>query len=145
MNRNAFCVSTEWLRWCWCAYLKLPENKESVGIMKLDTMEARLKHGSNSTAWSESLFSKGALARLVNPNLDIPKGLDAHGATKFLVQTNAGDALRDEGLDLVENLKSAGATVKYLPQGGTHWFGTTLDKNNYAAVVEAWRDALFSD
>jgi acetyl esterase/lipase len=145
MNRNAFSISGEWIRWCWRAYLHLPENKESSDIMKLDKMDARLMHGSNRTTWDESPFNKGSLARLVNPNLDIPKGLDAHGAPKFLVHTNAGDALRDDGVEFVESLKSAGATVKYLPQEGTHWFGTVLDKQSHAAVVAAWSDLLFSD
>jgi acetyl esterase/lipase len=145
LNTNSLAVSANWMRWCWRAYLELPENKESDDMMKLDTMEARLNYGSNYTSWNESPFSKGILARLVNPVVDLPKGLDAPIGPKFVVVTNEGDALRDDGFTLVQELKRAGAAVNYLPQGGTHWMGTALDKNNHEALVSAWKDVLFCD
>eukprot|EP00545_Synedropsis_sp_CCMP1620_P009657 CAMPEP_0119029850 /NCGR_PEP_ID=MMETSP1176-20130426/40730_1 /TAXON_ID=265551 /ORGANISM="Synedropsis recta cf, Strain CCMP1620" /LENGTH=387 /DNA_ID=CAMNT_0006986207 /DNA_START=206 /DNA_END=1369 /DNA_ORIENTATION=- len=144
LNRNAFAISSEWIRWCWRAYLVLPKTVESGGIMDLDTMEARLEYGSNCTTWEASPFSKGDLARLVNPTVDIPKGLDDPNGPKFVILTNEGDVLRDEGIELVETLKSAGATVNFLRHGGTHWIGTVLDKKSHAALVSAWRDVLFS-
>jgi hypothetical protein len=106
-------------------------------------MEAQLNYDSNFTSWNESPFSN--LARLFNPVVYLPKGLESLNAPEFVVVTNEGDALRDAEFTLVEELKRAGAAVNYLPRGGTHWMGTVLDKKNRTILVSVWKDVLFCD
>ena len=146
LNSKSFFISTEWLRWCWRAYLELPDaQKQGDSTMQqLETMEARLDLGSNRSAWEDSPFNKGVLARLVNPTVDMPGGLNKPNAPKFLVMTNEGDPLRDDGAELAEKLKSAGADLRYLEHPGSHWMGTALDKKHYASLVSNLREILFS-
>jgi acetyl esterase/lipase len=146
LNSNSFFPSTEWLRWCWRAYLELPDaQKQGDSTMQqLETTEARLELGSNRSAWEDSPFNKGVLTRLVNPTVDMPGGLNEPNAPKFLVMTNEGDPLRDDGAELAEKLKSSGADLRYLEHPGSHWIGTGLDKEHYASLVSNWREILFS-
>ena len=118
---------------------------EQGDLMQLETMKDRLNHGSNCNAWDESPYSKGVLARLVNPTSDMPTGLGKPEAPKFLVLTNEGDPLRDDGIALVEKLKASGANLKYLAHSGSHWFGTALDKGSFKELVSTWKEVLFSE
>lgn len=145
LNQNSLFISTEWLRWCWRCYLELQEPMEQGDLMQLETMKDRLNHGSNCNAWDESPYSKGVLARLVNPTSDMPTGLGKPEAPKFLVLTNEGDPLRDDGIDLVEKLKASGANLKHLAHSGSHWFGTALDKGSFKELVSTWKEVLFSE
>jgi acetyl esterase/lipase len=145
LNRNALFISTEWLRWCWRCYLELHDPMEQGDLMQLETMKDRLNHGSNIHAWDKSPYSKGVFARLVNPTFDMPTGLDKPEAPKFLVLTNEGDPLRDDGIDLVEKLKAVGANLKHLEHSGSHWFGTALDKGSFKELVSTWKEMLFSE
>lgn len=144
MNRSSSLAPSAWIRWCWRCYLALPApGDEHVDILSLKTLDERLKHGSNETAWEKSPWRHTPLARLVDPTLDLPAGLESESAPPMTVVTNQGDPLHDDGVKLVEALCAKGVKVTHLDHNGSHWLGTYLDSKNYQALVEDWKEMLF--
>jgi acetyl esterase/lipase len=145
LNQNSLFISVEWLRWCWRVYLGLsePEVPPSIDPSKKLTREDQLNLGSNHVAWENSSQRKGKYARLVNPMLDMPSQLNEAHAPRFLVTTNEGDPLRDDGLELVQKLRIEGASLVHLAHKGSHWIGTSLDKKNFQELIQALVDLLY--
>jgi acetyl esterase/lipase len=145
LNQKSMYFSVEWLRWCWRVYLGLsePEVPPSIDPSKKLTREDQLNLGSNHVAWENSSQRKGKYARLVNPMLDMPSQLNEAHAPRFLVTTNEGDPLRDDGLELVQKLRTEGASLVHLAHKGSHWIGTSLDKKNFQELIQALVDLLY--
>jgi acetyl esterase/lipase len=144
LNQNSLFISVAWLRWCWRVYLGLaqPEVPNTIDPNK-STRQDQLNLGSNYDAWESSPHRKGKYDRLVNPTLGLPPHLNEPHAPKFLVTTNEGDPLRDDGLDLVQKLIAEGAQVRHLGHKGSHWIGTSLDKKSFQELVQALVDLLY--
>lgn len=139
-------VPVKYLRWCWRAYLQLDDpEKQEKGLLELDSMKARLDYNSNRKAWEALSGKVGFPARLVDPTIDIPPGLEEQTSAKIVVMSNSGDPLRDDAAELIEKLGSVGANLKHLDLPGSHWTGLLFDKSAYALLVSSWRDILFSD
>ena len=143
MNRNVYFVSPEWVRWCWRCYLELPsnENDKNVDIFSLDTLDARLAHGSNRRAWSQSRWRHSKLCRLVDPTLEMPRNLQDLPPT--VLSTNTADPLHDEGVKLLSSLRQGGARVQHLDHSGSHCLGTLLDKEKRQEFVQAMMQNVF--
>eukprot|EP00529_Nitzschia_sp_RCC80_P000884 CAMPEP_0113512678 /NCGR_PEP_ID=MMETSP0014_2-20120614/39462_1 /TAXON_ID=2857 /ORGANISM="Nitzschia sp." /LENGTH=545 /DNA_ID=CAMNT_0000409041 /DNA_START=25 /DNA_END=1659 /DNA_ORIENTATION=- /assembly_acc=CAM_ASM_000159 len=129
MNQNVF-PSGKWLRWCWRSYLSIDgpvdtyvfaHNNETTA-----DMDDVLRDGSNYTQWNKWKQLNGPKSsRLVYPINDIPNMCDDGRSSKisspmFLITTNKGDPLHDEGVHFVEALKDAGASVEHFEMNGIH-------------------------
>ena len=112
--------------------------------------------GSNRTTWDASQWKTSSLARLVNPLLDLPteslKGTESAeagtstatttAAPTFIIQTNRGDPLHDDGVALVDRLTAIGAKVTHIDAGGSHFMGLKLEPATEKAMLEAWLEAI---
>ena len=145
MNRSSSYAPSQWLRWCWRCYLALPSNEadDSVDIFLLKSLDKRLQHGSNRTAWEASPWQRSPLARLVDPTLDLPPGLSKDSAFPVIVLTNKGDPLHDDGIKLIRSLRDKGVNVKHLDHPGSHWLGTSLNAQRLKELVDAWKELVF--
>jgi acetyl esterase/lipase len=150
----------DFLRWCWQAYLQLPVSPDSHQTTTLldgsETHEELLSVGSNRTTWDASQWKTSSLARLVNPLLDLPteslKGTESAeagtstatttAAPTFIIQTNRGDPLHDDGVALVDRLTAIGAKVTHIDAGGSHFMGLKLEPATEKAMLEAWLEAI---
>jgi acetyl esterase/lipase len=141
LQSRSTCISSDWLRWCWRCYLELGESNPN------EDDKNPLRNGSNYSLWADwqSKNAGTVLARLVNATTHLPEGLDGSNAPKIIIQTNQGDPLQDDGLQLVAALTSEGAHVEHLDHKGSHWFGTKYDKHLYASLVASWKQILFSE
>jgi acetyl esterase/lipase len=163
LNSTSSPVPVEYLQWCWQAYLELPQNGSSQmelpqngssqNIEKtengpVDTLDDLLGLDSNRKAWNESKWKNSSLERLVNPVVAIPasgwKDNATYMAPKILVQTNRGDPLKDEGVELFNKLRLAGADVTHIDAGGSHWMGLPLEQALYNSMLETWKDAILA-
>jgi acetyl esterase/lipase len=133
--------------------LELPQNGSSQNIEKtengpVDTLDDLLGLDSNRKAWNESKWKNSSLERLVNPVIAIPtsgwKDNATYMAPKILVQTNRGDPLKDEGVELFNKLRLAGADVTHIDAGGSHWMGLPLEQALYNSMLETWKDAILA-
>jgi acetyl esterase/lipase len=137
-NRDMYHPPVEWLRWSWRAYLQFEESVSDAEDV-YDDLEREFSRGSNRGAWRDFKRDKSELVRLIRP--DLPP-LTAN-LPRFIVTTNRADPLYSEGVEYVTQLKEAGADVRWLDCGGSHWLGTALNKSSYQSLLEAWSDAVF--
>jgi len=80
------------------------------------------------------------MERFVTPTVDIPDmKTDDRKYPTWIVSTNRGDPLYDEGYDFVKELQAKSNKVKYFDHGGSHHFGTALDGSAYDDLVSVWR------
>jgi len=129
-----------WLQWCYQVYLGLERGDTTIECDDDDDDDA-LGRNSYRRAWNESKWAKSSLRRLVEPSVDLPANLEE--GPKFLITTNAGDPLRDEGVAMVLDLKAAGANLSHHAHSGSHWLGTPLDKAAYHKLAKEWANVLF--
>jgi acetyl esterase/lipase len=139
-------ITTESVRWLWCAYLQLPLNSsdDDDNDSRNTTASDRLTRYSNRDTWDT--WCETHRGRLVDPSFDLPNGLDQPSAPAVLIHTNSGDPIRDDGATFVETLRSVGARVHHNEDPGAHWWGTKLGTSGgMDKLAAAWRDVLFPD
>lgn len=120
---SSFCPSS-FLQYCWRVYLhdekihtKLHQNSDRKDINNIQ--------------------------RLISPIVDLPLNLDSKLAPYFLVKTSKNDGLRDEGLQLVNSLKHAGARIKAYESVGSHEVSFILDYGVFDSIMKTWCQYLF--
>jgi len=143
INGDTSYVPSSWLRWCWRAYLAMPHVEET--DESEETMYRGNRLDTNEHAWRNSSWSKGSLARFVNPTWDVPNGLNHPDAPVIILTTNEADPLRDDGILLAQELINSGARIDYMRHSGSHWNGTAVDKKSYANLILNWSKLLFPD
>lgn len=140
-STSSLIAPVPWLKWCYQVYLELPKT------VAQDTTSACdgdvLGRNSNRKAWNESKWAQSSLRRLVEPSVDLPANLE-DGPT-FLITTNAGDPLHDDGVAMVVDLKAVGASVLHHAHSGSHWLGTYIDRAAYNKIAKEWANVLFVD
>ena len=158
MNKNVF-PDTQWLRWCWEAYLGLEnQNQKQTTSDNNDNnndnetnnhaLEKILRKDSNYSSWNKwkADHPSKALHRLVNPVLDMPEGLDDEAiAPKIILRYNIGDPLQDDGEDIVNALKhKKAANASYFKQTGLHChIGTIYNADALNEFWKIWSEAIF--
>ena len=139
-------VPTHWLRWSWRRYLGVsePEAAHEKEPQASDT-RALLAVGSNRHVWEASHWYKSTtVRRLVHPNMNLPLALQGEEAPRIVISTNSADPLHDEGVALVEQLRSHGAAVTHLDHRGSHFVGTMLDaQGGLKELLEEFRQNVF--
>lgn len=89
------------------------------------------------TGWIKSLLGESASEGLSDPRLSPRRNPDLRGLPPALVITAGFDPLRDDGLDYVARLRTAGIPVELL-----HYAGQIHGFLNFDTVIGAGRDAL---
>jgi acetyl esterase/lipase len=125
---SPFCPSS-FLRYCWTVYLQLFPFQDEKTVAKL-----RQNSDQNDT---------NNIQRLISPIVDLPLNLDSKLAPYFLVKTSKNDGLRDEGLELVNSLKHAGARFKAYESVGSHEVSIILDYVVFDSIMKTWCQLLF--
>lgn len=155
-NQNVF-PSTKWLRWCWRSYLGIDTSADDDMLPNNQSLAAAttttdvLRDGSNYTSWTEWKETNGAKkARLVYPINDIPnfEGEKSSSSSlpspEFLITTNKGDPLHDEGLHLINELKDAGANVHSFDMNGLHCSLGDPASKAMKERYDTWSEVIFS-
>ena len=147
-SKSSWMAPVGFLRWCWQAYLQLPEQEQGkIGTDKTASLDERLIANSNRHAWAASKWRGTVYERLIKPMVDLPKGLnDDNVAPNVLVITNEADPLRDEGIALVGALQVEGMTpakLKHLHTKGSHGLGLFLDKKAMSDMTSWLVECLF--
>ena len=164
----AMLCPTNFLKWCWKAYLQLPaevdlSNSKIPNIKKETNKDSDqndvFRMGSNYDAWNGSKWSKSPhwerlIRPLVNLETNPPKcWLSSSNAPKFLIVTNRVDALYEEGKQLAATIKSLSGTktttdtttvVHHIPTKGGHWAGMLMDTDSYKKVLDMFYEMVFA-
>ena len=94
--------------------------------------------------WCE--YEKNPLWRLICPTNSLPTDLDNHDQSpKFIILTALADPLHDEGVELFEHFRKAGANVVHVESRGSHAISLMLDSKARNALEDAWRSGIFSN
>eukprot|EP00546_Thalassionema_frauenfeldii_P001067 CAMPEP_0178934902 /NCGR_PEP_ID=MMETSP0786-20121207/24178_1 /TAXON_ID=186022 /ORGANISM="Thalassionema frauenfeldii, Strain CCMP 1798" /LENGTH=455 /DNA_ID=CAMNT_0020612851 /DNA_START=107 /DNA_END=1474 /DNA_ORIENTATION=+ len=132
------------LKWSYQVYLELPKVEEDKNKDNQNgSLKELLERGSNHRAWKSSKWYSGkAIRRWAEPVYDLPK-FPSDGSPLFLLTTNEGDLLKDDGVAMVDALQRVGAKVSYHPHMGSHYTGTVLDQDGYTKVCDEWAKVVF--
>ena len=135
----------EYLLWSWRAYLGTDHGVENPSIVQeepTDGPRGRTNEhiwNDKSSRWRKTLKHR----RLIEPYVDLPKGLDRKNAPLFLVSTNKADPLKDDGVRLVRALRKVGAQVRHVDAGGSHVAGNMFDRQALQDLEEGNAALLF--
>lgn len=132
-------VPVEFLRWSYRVYLDLPDDDDAEETIDDKSLSTILGRNSTRAAWSRSRWRNSSLRRLVEPAVDLPSNL----SLKIILTTNRADPLHADGIAMFEKLQAAGANVTHHDHGGSHWFGSILDKVAYKNLALAWKEIIF--
>lgn len=140
---SSYMCPVDWLRYCFRLYFQLlePDDKGEEDLASLNDLLGR---GSNRQAWQASQWfdpTKG-IRRWAQPSLDVPKF--ASDGPLFLLTTNAGDPLMNDGMAMADALQAAGAKLSYHKHKGTHYFGSMLDPKGFQKLAQEWGDVIFA-
>ncbi|KAG7348026.1 alpha/beta fold family hydrolase [Nitzschia inconspicua] len=145
MNQNAF-PATDFLRWCWRAYLGLEAPKSNGSDSNSTSREEALRNGSNHDAWEEwRKKHPKSLQRLIDPGCDLPQCLNIKNAPKIIFEVNQGDPMFEDGKKLAEALQQEQANVLLFADKGLHCsMGGTHDKAGHKKAMQFWSEAIFA-
>jgi hypothetical protein len=126
------------------SFFDLEKKESDVEDNNTTEIDDPLAYGSNRTIWENSKWNVSSLKRLALPFSSVPQGLDSSTAPVFIVGTNRGDVLYNDGLMAVVALRQAGASkVEHVDAGGCHVIGYSNDCKANEALLDAWRRAVF--
>lgn len=141
---SAYACPAGFVRYGWQAFFDLEKKESDVEDNNTTEIDDPLACGSNRTIWENSKWNVSSLKRLALPFSSVPQGLDSSTAPVFIVGTNRGDVLYNDGLMAVEALRQAGASkVEHVDAGGCHVIGYSNDCKANEALLDAWRRAVF--
>jgi len=136
----------DYLRWSWRVYLDTYQGMKEDEIPIIANEPSETKLLSNQTLWNNSPWKKNmATRRLIEPYVDLPKGLDdPKVAPKFIVATNRGDPLMDDGTKLITALRATDASnVIHIDASGSHVFGFQFDTETRTSMQQELATTLF--
>ncbi|GFH53966.1 hypothetical protein CTEN210_10442 [Chaetoceros tenuissimus] len=121
----------DYLRWCWSAYLQLEKVKNG---QKLNySNEMAIAESFKQSVWSSMVNTRAW--RMISPLCDLPS-LRSKDAPKFIVSTNSADVLQDDGLALVDSLKTVGANCFHYESKGSHSIHWINGEDKH--ILEEW-------
>jgi trans-aconitate methyltransferase len=142
MHQHVF-PTTNWLRWCWRAYLGLdfpPSNNKTP-----TTVQEALRTESNYETWNDwKEKNASAKQRLIDPHSDLPKNLDSNIAPKIFVRINMGDPMYDAGHKFVTAAMSRHAHVTLFNDTGMHCSPRIHDIAEYKRMMSLWSSTVFA-
>ena len=144
-SKSSGTCPTEFVRWCWSAYLQLDEKKTGdIDFYSSDGLKSALEK-SKWSKYMDSSSSERAPAscwRLICPQVDLPPNLDNDNAPKIIVVTATADPLHDDGVDFVKSLRKEygkrSDKVLHIESGGSHVLSLMFDKKASEDYMAAW-------
>jgi acetyl esterase/lipase len=142
MNQHVF-PSTNWLRWCWRAYLGLDFPPSSKATPR--SVEEALRDESNYETWKVwKETHTTALHRLIDPHFDLPEKLDSNDAPKIFVRINMGDPMYNDGYEFARAVLEKQAHVTLFSDKGIHCSPSIHNNADYQRIMSLWSKAVFA-
>lgn len=139
LNGPSSWIPGSFIKWAWRAYLGfrayLQSSSTACRINGTDQFLGR--HQRTQQRKTDLLFE-----RLVLVSHVLPSGLNRSYGPQFIIVTNRGDPLHDDGEALVDRLVDQSAKVKYLDHPGSHVIGSHIDSRAHQELVATYRDLL---
>ena len=146
------------MRWCWGSYLGLTPPNKGINCCSLESYTQALK----TCKWFKETIEMKNFKRLIIPQFDLPRDLNRDNAPIVIVTTSKADPLRDDGLDLVQKIKSMHATttttttkgggeggsrkkkIYHFEGRGSHAFSLMFDTKERDRFLKCWHDAIWN-
>jgi acetyl esterase/lipase len=122
--------------WCMAAYLQLGDYHDEKSY-KSELDKNYLYHLDGSG-------SHNPLLRLVQPQIDLPKEINADSAPKLFIISGSADLLRDDADDLFECLQKKGASVEKFEFYGSHGVAVLFDHQKCKEFIQSWGATVWS-
>jgi hypothetical protein len=146
-STSSYVVPPAWIKWSWKSYLQLPNCLTPCKLPKY------VAEDDNAVGWEHSIWRSTTIGQRL---LFEPLGNDMKSTCvdttenvhcpHFIVATNRGDILRDDGIKLVQQIRAQHAfngTVSHYDFSGSHVTGIFLDKALETEMLHEWAQLMF--
>lgn len=142
-SRASINCPVEAIRWCWQSYLEL-DGCDHTLLTNAKSRKDALTRNTSRNSWEQCKWKNTNARRLIEPFVDLPNELDREDSPKIFIVTTAADPVRDDGVQLVNTLKQAGASVTHIECQGSHVIGYVVDFPARSKALVGWSATVFA-